>query len=233
MDTFVGHKFRFKVENDESIKPIEFNVATHPHFGILIFNETSSSLDFVTEAEYDRQQSALKIDEIVKRSRRISTTKIVKDSVKSCADARADSDEYFKCVATGIKPRVTEIEKSSSETTTFRNSISTSLRNYTCKDTSLHTSPPVSTEVYSDPLYNNGKEMLVHTLLAKSDARVWMVDNFITVEESDILLNFGLPRLVRATVAGEDGTSVVSENRKAQQAVYESHTRNKDADPLW
>ena len=39
------------------------------------------------------------------------------------------------------------------------------------------------------------------------------------------------PKLARATVAGEDGTSIVSENRKAQQASYE--WTNGTSDPLW
>ena len=233
MDTHIGHKFRIKVEGDDSIEPIDITITTSVQSEVVTFNETWSSLAVTSEVEYERQQSAQKIEDILKRSKRPSTKKVVNDAVKSCADMRANSEEYFKCVATGVKPRVSEIEKSSAETTTLRNTLSTHLRNYTCKDMSLHTSSSVSTEVYSDPLFNHGQEVLIHTLLAKTDVNVWMVDNFITAEESDILLKFGQPRLVRATVSGEDGTSVVSENRKAQQAVYDSHTRNKDADPLW
>ena len=42
----------------------------------------------------------------------------------------------------------------------------------------------------------------------------------------------GKPLLRRATVAADDGTSVVSENRKANQAVY-TFKRPENTDPLW
>jgi len=233
VDTHIGHKFRIKVEGDDSIEPVDFIITTSVHSEILTFNQTWSSLTMISETEYESQQSAQKMEDILKRSKRASIKKVVKDAVISCGDMRADSEEYFKCLATGVKPRVSEIEKSNAETTTLRNTLSTHLRNYTCQDTSLHTTPSLSTEVYSDPLFNHGKEMLVNTLLSKTDVSVWMIDNFITDEERNILLNFAQPRLVRATVSGEDGRSVVSENRKAQQAVYDSHTRNREEDPLW
>lgn len=229
----MGHKFRIKLEEESPIAPVVFSVSASVQSEVLILNSNSSTLELVSEEEYYRQQSTLKLEDILKRSKRPSTKQVVKEAVKSCVGLRADSEEYFKCVATGVKPRLSEIEKSSSETTSRRNALSTTLRNYTCQDTSLNTTPSLSTEVYSDPLFNQGQELLVHTLLAKSDVNVWMVDNFITAEEAEILIKFGHPRLVRATVAGEDGSSVVSENRKAQQAVYDSHTRNRDADPLW
>ena len=42
----------------------------------------------------------------------------------------------------------------------------------------------------------------------------------------------GRPLLKRATVAADDGTSIYSENRKANQAVYE-FKYPKPTDPLW
>lgn len=63
-------------------------------------------------------------------------------------------------------------------------------------------------------------------------AKIWTIDNFITPDECRILMNHGRPRLTRATVAAEDGSSIVSENRKAQQASYDLHAK-KQKDPLW
>ena len=48
-----------------------------------------------------------------------------------------------------------------------------------------------------------------------------------------ILMKHGSPRLMRATVADADGTSVVSESRKAQQANYMINMDNPSADPLY
>jgi hypothetical protein len=71
----------------------------------------------------------------------------------------------------------------------------------------------------------------IETLFENSRAKIWTVANFITDEECDVLERFAKPVLKRATVAGEDGTSIVSENRKAQQAAYDKHQRDPK-DPL-
>lgn len=55
----------------------------------------------------------------------------------------------------------------------------------------------------------------------------------IIFSECALLEKVGRPKLYRATVAAEDGTSIVSENRKAQQAAYDSHQTQKEKDPLW
>ena len=69
--------------------------------------------------------------------------------------------------------------------------------------------------------------MNVH--LDTSHAKIWTVDNFITDDECKVLMDHGRPKLRRATVAAEDGSSIVSENRKAQQASYDYAG---DEDPL-
>lgn len=107
--------------------------------------------------------------------------------------------------------------------------VSYRLRNYTCDDESIPTSSPVSTHTY----HWQGKPYLVQSLLNMSHAQVWLVDSFVTDSECDELEKVGRPRLHRATVAAEDGSSVVSENRKAQQASYDYHQHRGQADPLW
>jgi hypothetical protein len=69
-------------------------------------------------------------------------------------------------------------------------------------------------------------------LLDMPESKVWYVEDFITDEECEVLKLHGRPLLTRATVAAEDGTSVVSENRKANQASYNLHEQNP-RDPLW
>ena len=64
-------------------------------------------------------------------------------------------------------------------------------------------------------------------------AKIWVAHDFITDEECDHLLRHGGPRLARATVAGEDGTSVISESRKAQQANYNMNKDGAESDPLY
>lgn len=49
---------------------------------------------------------------------------------------------------------------------------------------------------------------------------------------AEILIDHGGPRLRRAMVTGESGGAVISESRKASQAVYDGHQLNPDEDPL-
>ena len=85
----------------------------------------------------------------------------------------------------------------------------------------------------SYPVLIDDKPYTVDILLDSSHAKIWKIDNFITDEECDILVKHGKPLLHRATVAAEDGSSVVSENRKAQQASYNLHHQHPETDPLF
>ena len=78
------------------------------------------------------------------------------------------------------------------------------------------------------PGLNNKKK--VNILLNTSHANIWTIEEFVTQSECDTLMRHGLPRLTRATVAAEDGSSIVSVNRKAQQASYDLY--NQKNDPL-
>lgn len=112
------------------------------------------------------------------------------------------------------------------------------LRNYTCEDPTVETSSAVSNYDLFVPVLdpkNPDRRRRVHvdTLLDTDAAKIWVAHNFVTDEECDILMRHGQPRLMRATVADADGTSVVSESRKAQQANYMINMDNPSADPLY
>jgi len=80
----------------------------------------------------------------------------------------------------------------------------------------------------------DGESMIqynIKVLFENSHAKIWTIDRFITDEECRVLERHAKPLLKRATVAAEDGSSIVSENRKAQQAGYDLH-QNNPFDPL-
>ncbi len=60
----------------------------------------------------------------------------------------------------------------------------------------------------------------VDTMLERDSAKLWLAHDFVSAEECNILRTYAKPRLTRATVAGENGMSTISMNRKAQQAGY-------------
>lgn len=152
----------------------------------------------------------------------------IKESVRVC-DTKEDDTEYASCVANSVIDDISRITDSKELLKTSRNNMAGRLRNYTCSDPTMKTSTPISTYPYSD---QQGKKFRVDTLFDTSHAKIWKVDNFITQEECNVLIDYGRPRLQRATVAAEDGSSVVSENRKAQQASYDLR-KNSASDPLW
>ena len=104
--------------------------------------------------------------------------------------------------------------------------MSDKLRNYTCADPTLESSTPLRTET----MRIQNKDYTVNILLDMNAAKIWSVEGFISEEECRILHDHGLPRLRRATVAGEDGLATISQSRKAQQASY---IPTGKGDPLW
>jgi hypothetical protein len=111
----------------------------------------------------------------------------------------------------------------------YRDLMSGRLRNYTCADEKLETSKPLRSET----IHYEGKRYTLDILFDTPSAKIWGIENFITDEECSVLENHARPRLERATVAGEDGTSIVSPNRRANQAVYDGVERNGESDPLY
>eukprot|EP00595_Chromulina_sp_UTEXLB2642_P002078 CAMPEP_0196764406 /NCGR_PEP_ID=MMETSP1095-20130614/6047_1 /TAXON_ID=96789 ORGANISM="Chromulina nebulosa, Strain UTEXLB2642" /NCGR_SAMPLE_ID=MMETSP1095 /ASSEMBLY_ACC=CAM_ASM_000446 /LENGTH=318 /DNA_ID=CAMNT_0042119883 /DNA_START=417 /DNA_END=1373 /DNA_ORIENTATION=+ len=151
----------------------------------------------------------------------------ISQGTKLCS--RLSEDEFTQCVADVIYEDITKITDAKEKAEKYRDLLSSRLRNYTCEDDSMNTSTPISS--YNIRLHD--KSVKVEVLQDLPSAKIWYVDNFISEDECNVLVNHGRPLLVRATVAGEAGESVVSESRKAQQAGYSSHHRHKEKDPLW
>ena len=60
-----------------------------------------------------------------------------------------------------------------------------------------------------------------------------MAHDFVTDDECARLKEISAGKLTRATVAGPDGTSMLSPSRKANQAHYSIPRHNPDKDFLW
>ena len=137
-------------------------------------------------------------------------------------------DQAFdECFAAGVVQDVVKLEETKQEITKYRNLMSERLRNYTCEDDTMVTSKPL----HSKPYFVEGEHFTVDMLFENAQAKIWTVRNFIKDNECDVLERHATPLLRRATVAAEDGTSIVSENRKAQQAGYDKHQKDPN-DPL-
>lgn len=140
---------------------------------------------------------------------------------------RPGKDGYHECLVSSIFGKTQDIMDQTSEIRKYRDLMSERLRNYTCADPNMTTTKSINTV----PISFQKQLYTLEVLLDTSHAKIWYVKNFISPEECAVLTKHGQPRLTRATVAAADGSSVVSENRKAQQASYNLH-QTKSTDPL-
>jgi hypothetical protein len=222
MNTYEGHNFmcRFKDHNEGG--PEKVFVKGHEaveRLRVTYAKQKGFTIEPISDEDYE-------VSEDMYVSKHAAVTDAVLDSTSTCADLRGQ--EYVTCVADGIFEDVNRVSDSKERVSKYWSSMVGRLRNYTCEDPNLESTEPISTYNFTS---NDGKEMKIDTLLHMSHAKIWKIDNFISDEECDVLMKHGGPKLVRATVAGEGGESIVSESRKAQQAGYNLHQRNRD-DPL-
>jgi len=172
---------------------------------------------------YDPETNEMKAKQTTKFNEIMDT---VHAATKSCSDLKGD--KLAACIANGIMDDVQAITDAKTQMGKYRDLISSRLRNYTCEDPKMNSSEPVRS--FEETILK--KKLTFDILLDTDHAKIWTIEDFITPEECQVLIKHGRPRLARATVAAEDGSSVVSENRKAQQASYNLHA-NKQSDPLW
>lgn len=137
------------------------------------------------------------------------------------------SDQFDRCFATGFADDLLKLEESKDNIVLYRNLISSRLRNYTCNDDTMVTSKAIRNYYVNE----GDRSFKIDVLFDLPSAKIWAIEDFISDEECSVLQEHASTRLERATVAGEDGSSIVSEHRKAQQAGYNSH-QSDDNDPL-
>eukprot|EP00607_Mallomonas_marina_P005788 CAMPEP_0182437292 /NCGR_PEP_ID=MMETSP1167-20130531/84947_1 /TAXON_ID=2988 /ORGANISM="Mallomonas Sp, Strain CCMP3275" /LENGTH=408 /DNA_ID=CAMNT_0024630157 /DNA_START=151 /DNA_END=1377 /DNA_ORIENTATION=+ len=138
------------------------------------------------------------------------------------------SGEFSECVANVLNEDIEKLSDAKDEISKYRNLMASRLRNYTCADPTMNSTAPIE----STKMVVGDKRYKIDSLFESSHAHIWSIEDFVSPEECAALEKFGRPRLRRATVAAEDGTSTVSESRKAQQAGYKN-MRDFPDDPLW
>lgn len=145
-----------------------------------------------------------------------------------CDQYANEAGAYTSCLAKTVEEDVLRLSESKERMSEYRDMMSIRLRNYTCRDESLETTEPLTTHV----IEIDEVEYEAEVMLDLNNAKIWVVKNFLSPEECNILTTHAEGKLTRATVAAEDGTSVVSEHRRANQASYDIHEAPED-DPLW
>lgn len=149
----------------------------------------------------------------------------VTQQTASCSHLKGN--KFDICFANTMVDDISKLETQNTELVKYRDLMSSRLRNYTCDDDTMQTSRPIR----SQSVNINNRRFDMDILFDTPTAKVWVVHDFVSDEECEILEEHGRSRLARATVADEDGSSIVSEHRKAQQASYGFH-QTREGDPL-
>lgn len=220
IDTYEHHQFIIRLlDNQKDANHLEtlFTKQLNDETVIVHYNEKTHNLTLTIPDEYDWLR---------KKIHKLVQTTCSSDNINNNED---DKNDFSSCIRENIALHVKHVHESKNNLRKFQDDISSKLRNYTCDDDNLSTTTPD----YIYPMNIDGKSYDINVLLDLTHAKIWYVNNFITPEECDLLEKHGRPKLTRATVAAEDGTSVVSEHRKAQQALYDLHSIHGEADPLW
>ena len=161
-------------------------------------------------------------------TRRQELREEVKEATSKCEEKYiSGTDAHRSCIDAAIVEKTMVLQDKMEMMKKYRNRISDRLRNYTCADSDLKTTPPIK----SATMRAEGKTYNMDVLFDTSHAKIWVMNDFITDQECSILERHGRPLLRRATVAAEDGSSILSNSRQAQQATYESHHHDHN-DPL-
>mmetsp|Transcript_932 Transcript_932/g.1250 ORF Transcript_932/g.1250 Transcript_932/m.1250 type:complete len:429 (-) Transcript_932:552-1838(-) len=180
--------------------------------------------DFIVTS--DPETNELKVIQKVKNSEIMEKINL---AASMCQKNYTAGSEFSSCVANEIMEDVARLSDSKTTMATYSDLMASRLRNYTCADDTMpSTEPSSSYQVVIDET-----EYTLGIFLNMTNAKIWKVDNFITEEECGVLIEHGRSRLTRATVAAEDGSSVLSKARQANQASYNLHKHNPETDPLW
>ncbi len=148
-------------------------------------------------------------------------------AINTCA--QLDSDDLANCASNLLIDDVILLEKREAELRVYRDAMSARARNYSCADTTLNSSVSLQQNV----VHIEDKQYIADSLLNMTRAKIWVVSQFIADDECELLMQSASSRLHRAVLSDEeDGSALVSEVRKAQQAAY-SVARRGALDPLW
>jgi hypothetical protein len=211
-DSYENHRFLIRLQISEIAKGPEVIFAKSPHEERIevTWNEAKKEMELFSHSPYD------------------SIFESVQTALEDChhLDGTSDPSLLSACLSPHLSREYFKLMKAQDDLIQYRDLLIDKLRNYTCDDDLLETTPPISTA--TETIMEHEYRVDSHLLL--DEAQIFVVHEFISEEECQVLKKSAEPRLERAVVVGEGDVPVVSESRKAQQASYKL---NPTDDPLW
>lgn len=213
INSYENHQFLVKFYHNLTEKDAHTHFVKGPREETvtILYDPAADELSIVTFSKFDELMAG------------------IKNATEVCG--KGDVAKLTDCVTRAVIDDIEKISDQKTELVKNRDLMSNRLRNYTCADPAMETSRPLYTYTWNPD--DGGADINVDALYETDHAKIWIAHDFITPEECKILEDHGRPELKRATVAAEDGTSIVSIHRKAQQANYDIHHEDFENDPLY
>lgn len=221
----------------------EQSISTHDtHRFKITFLDHIDNAEVIVTARSDFPQEPEKTEEVIvtiefdqktNSMRAVLALDHIEDMIENAKEdcIFSGNDCFEEEIVQSIKKEISTASAALKESERYRDKISAKLRNYVCADDDIETSNAVSTQTLLESSSHN-KSYTANVLLNTPRAKIWTIPDFITDDECDLLEAHVAPNLHRATVSSADGSSVISENRKASQGTYQL-SLNKTDDPLW
>jgi hypothetical protein len=211
-DSYENHRFLIRLQLSDTPKAAEVVFTKSPYEERLevTWNEAKKEIELFVRSSYD----------LILES--------VQAALKDChrEGTAADPSLLSACLSPHLSSEYFKLLKTQDDLIQYREALIDKLRNYTCADDQLETTAPISSATETIM----GREFRVDSHLLLDEAQIFVIHDFISEEECQVLKKSAEPRLERAVVVGPGDVPVVSESRKAQQASYKLDSAE---DPLW
>lgn len=212
VNTFATHSFNFRFAH---------------HVEGVDANYTMGPSDVKVRVVYDEIKQEMHLD-IIDAATEMKA--LVQSATQECHKQHLDDKDGLKaCLVDNLMNEVNRVGDSIDRLENYRSKMSNRIRNYICEDDDVVSSEPLKSFDY----YHLDGSYMVDMYLDTENAKIWTIDNFITEEECDLLVESTKDRLQPAGTVGADGLEEISSTRKAQQASYEFNKSNIRSDKLW
>lgn len=169
INSYDTHRFLLKFVNGQpDLSEAEFTKGPYEET-VTIMHDQSNGLYAVQESTFDKFVS----------------------NMKTASTSCSSSDNYSDCITSQLFTGYYRTHQRMQTLTTYRDAISSKLRNYTCLDDSLNTSTPIATKNQTIL----GRRVTVDSLFEKDRAKIWVVHDFVSDSECDVLTDFAERKL--------------------------------------
>ena len=233
LHSYTLHQFlvRYADHHSDLSNPIEatFTKLSEPEEVIVRFVRGNMTVEQLSKTQLGRisTRNVVVYCQSMNRSQSDDVAAVTMDGTLQQQPVKYPMESLVSCLTKNISTILKKLDESTDLLQKSQTAVSNRLRNYLCRDSTVTTSPAIKKyNMYVPALH---RFVHINILLHLDNAKIWTIENFISREECEVLRRHAGPLLSRATISAENGTDIISEHRRAQQARYRI---NNETDPL-